>query len=188
MLITCTAILLHYEKFKALHDIVCHTYFLRDSYYNNSVKPYSYFKFRKYFRTIEGHCKQNSQFKNKITLSGQILVGREKKPILTKDTLSNADIVLYQLGGVLDIRDEESDYWFPNSYVYHEHVQSLWQKLKSKQYCEKIMPLFGVRTIDELKAVIEKQPFDRRMSYSESFYSAPVILTAIKSDEIGTLN
>ncbi len=188
MLITCTAILLHYEKFKALHDIVCHTYFLRDSYFNNSVKPYSYFKFRKYFRTIEGHCKQNSQFKNKITLSGQILVEREKKPILTKDTLSNADIVLYQLGGVLEISDEESDYWFPNSYVYHEHVQALWQKLKSKQYCEKIMPLFGVRTVDELKAVIEKQPFDRRMSYSESFYSAPVILTAIKLDEIGTLN
>ena len=40
-----------YEKFKALHDIVCHTYFLRDSYFNSSVKPYSYFKFRKYFRS-----------------------------------------------------------------------------------------------------------------------------------------
>ncbi len=187
-LIASTAILLHYEKFKELHDIVCHTYFLKDSYFNNTVKPFSYYKFRKYFRTIEGYCKEKSQFKNKITLSGQILVERERKPLLTKESLSNADIVLYQLGGVLEISDDESDYWFPTTYIYHDHVQSLWQKLRSKQHCEKIMPLFGCSTLEELKTVIVKQPFDRSMSYRESFYSAPIIMSAIKLEEVGTLN
>ncbi len=187
-LITCTAILLHYEKFKDLHDIVCHTYFLKDSYFSNAVKPYSYFEFRKYFRSIEEDCKPKSQFKSKITLSGQLLVERERKPILTKETLSNADIVLYQLGGVLNIGNDGFDYWFPTSYIYHDYAQPIWQKLKSKQYCEKIMPLFGVKTIDELKSIISKHTFDRGMRYSESHYSAPVILSTIKLEEIGTLN
>lgn len=188
MLITCTAVLLHYEKFKALHDIVSHTYFLKDSYFNNTVKPYSYYKFRKYFRTIETHCKPNSSFKNAMTLAGKTLVEREKKPILTKESLANADIVLYQLGGTLEIKDDETWYWFPTAYVYHEHMQPMWQKLKSKEYCKKIMPLFGVKSIEELKAVIEKQGYDRSMSYPHSFYAAPVILSAVKLEEIGTLN
>ena len=188
MLITCTAILLHYEKFETLHNIVCHTYFLRETYFSNSLKSCSYFKFAKYFRTIEECCKPNSRFKNKITLSGEMLVEREKKPILTKEALSNADIVLYQLGGVLDICDEESSYWFPMSYIYHERIQSIWQKLKSKQYCNKVMPLFGVKTIDELKEIVKKQTLNRNVFYRGSFYPAPVILTAIKPDEIGVLN
>lgn len=188
MLITCTAILLHYEKFKALNEIVCHTYFLKDSYFSSTVKPYSYYKFRKYFRAIETRCKHNTPFKNTTTLAGKILVERERKPILTKEALANADIVLYQLGDVLGIKDDESNYWFPTSYVYHDYEQPMWQKLKSKEYCKKVMPLFGANTIEELKSIIEKQPYDRNMSYPRTFFSAPTILSVVKSDEIGTLN
>ena len=188
LLITCTAVLLHYEKFKSLHDIVCHTYFLKDFYSGTTVKPYSYFKFWKQFRTIETYCKPKTSFKNTITLAGKILVERERKPILTKETLANADIVLYQLGGALEIQDDESWHWFPTAYVYHQHTQPMWQKLKSQEYCKKVMPLFGVKSIEELKSVIGKQGRDRKMSYPNSFYAAPFISTSIKLDEIGKLN
>lgn len=188
LFITITIILLHYKKYSELYNILTHTYFLRQ--YNNikDLKPYSYFKFRQYFRTIERVCKPKSTFPNNITLSGHILIGREKKPIITKDTISNADIVLYQLGSILNISDDEHHYWFPTTYIYHEHSQPIWQKLKSKEYCKSILPLFNVKTIDELKKLISLHPIDTEMKYTESYYFAPAILSSIDLDDIATLN
>ncbi|MHB8130818.1 MAG: toll/interleukin-1 receptor domain-containing protein [Mobilitalea sp.] len=188
LFISITAILLHYEKYSELHNILLHTYFLRESNFSNTVKACNYTKFRAFCRTIEETCKKKCSNPNMFTLMGDILVKREKKPILTKETLANADLILYQLFGVLDINGEGHGYWYPLAYVYHENLQPIWQRLKSVQFCNAIQPLFGVSNITELKDIISKGKVERDMRYRGCFEAPLSILNNIKIEEIGSMN
>ena len=187
--ITTVAILLHYERFREIHGILTHTYFIRRDYSNNYVYATNYFDFQSPFSIIETQCKPKSENPNLYTLAGDILIRRERKPILTKQTISNADIVLYQIGTLLPNNNSSNrNYWFPRTYIYHEYQQPLWQKLKSKAYCIKIAPLFGVSTVEELKETIKNSTVDHSMKYNSVWDCAPSILTSINFEEIGTLN
>jgi len=187
LFISITATLLHYEKYAALHGILAHTYFLRENFMQNSLHAYDFTKFRTYCNVIENRCKPKCHNPRLFTLSGEILVKREKKPILTKESISNADLVLYQLAQSLDIEGVGAIRWYPISYIYHEGGQPMWQKLRSKKFCEKIMPLFGAKTIEELKKLISKNVYENGMSYSGFFDSPLVILDNIKLEDIGTI-
>lgn len=188
LFVSTAATLLHYEKYLELHLLLRHTYFLKTSYYDTIVAPFSYFNFQAYMQTVEGRCKAKYSQRKLYTITGDILVKREKKPILTTESLSNADIVLYQLGTLLNLPPASKPYWFPKTYVYHQPIQVIWQKLKSREYCKKILPLFGVDNITEFKKLIEQSTTDREVCYNNCFESAPGILTSIALDEIGTLN
>lgn len=188
LFISTTAICLHYEKYLELYRILSHTYFLKENYFNNSLKAYNYTKFRAYCETIETKCKEKCSNPNLYTLMGDILSKREKKPILTKESLSNADLVLYQLFPLLDLDSDEYDYWYPLAYVYHRGAQNIWQRMKSKEYCEKVKVLFGVKTTEELKIKVGKSVIDRNMRYSGCFEAPPSILSSIRLEEIATLN
>jgi hypothetical protein len=189
LFISITATLLHFEKYMELNNILIRTYFLRESNFSNKLKASNYTVFRAYCRTIEETCKKKNSNSRLITLMGDILVKREKKPILTKESLTNADLILYQLYSVLDINGEGHGHWYPLTYVYHENLQSMWQRLKSKQFCKTIQPLFGVDNITELKAAIEKGSAERIIEgYSGCFKSPLTILSNIKIDEIGSMN
>lgn len=187
MLICTVAVLLHYEKYAELHQILTHTYFIRSSYFDTQVKDCAYTKFRKYCHTIEAVCKPKCDNPRYYTLTGEILAKREKKPLITKASLANADVVLFQMFSALGLEGEPS-YWFPVIYYYCAECQPLWQKLKSKSYCQKIMPLFGVKTIDDLKHAIEKNNDKKNMHHSGSFDSAPIIQNSVKLDDIGSIN
>lgn len=63
-----------------------------------------------------------------------------------------------------------------------------WMKMKSRQYYQKMMVLFGVSSLEELKGVVGKCVYDSRVKYSGSWDAAPAILNYIKVDVIGTLN
>lgn len=186
--ISATAVLLHYERFADLRQLLIHTYFLRTDYHSWNVEPKNFSVFRKYFRYIEEVCKPLSQNPRLHALAGEILINREKKPILTKQSMSNADIVLYQLSDIFNTSKCKWDNeWFPTTYVYHEGKQIIWKRLISKSYCHKIFPLFSVKTIDELKAKIQESIEDQNMRYRNAWHSAPGILSSIKLDEVGTL-
>lgn len=64
----------------------------------------------------------------------------------------------------------------------------MWQKLKSKTYCLKIAPLFGVTTIDELKNIVQNSVVDERMKYNYAWECANSILSSIDFEDIATLN
>jgi len=187
MLICTVAVLLHYEKYSALHQILTHTYFLKESYYGTKVKDCTYAKFRKLCRTIENVSKPKCNNPSYYTLTGEILVKREKKPLITKSSLANADVVLYQMFQVLGLEDGWS-FWFPTIYYYCIDYQPMWHKLKSTAYCEKIMFLFDVTTIEELKVAVARNTADREMRHIGSFNSAPTILNSINLVEIGSIN
>lgn len=188
LFISSTAVCLHYEKYKELYKLLTHTYFLREYFSSSSLKACNYTQFRAYCNTIETICKQNCYNPRLFTLMGDLLIKREKKPILTKESLSNADLVLYQLYPLLNLKSDGHRYWYPTSYIYHPYPQNIWQKMKSRQYCENIKYLFGVETIDDLREIVSKSEFDRNMRYSDCFEFPLSILSSIKVEEIGSMN
>lgn len=181
------AVLLYYEKYTEIYNLVMHTYFLKTHANSDSVVAANYFSFRIYNYYIEESCKPNCHNPNLFTLTGEILVNRAKKPILTKESISNADLVLFQLGELLVDCNESPHYWFPTSYVYHSGTQAMWQKLISKEYCEHIKPLFGADNISELKEIISNTYTDSGMRYGHGSRIAPTILSSISIDDIATM-
>lgn len=184
------ALLLHHERYREIHDILCHTYFLKESPGSSSVKERSYVRFREYFRTLEEECnKPDEKGTRLLTVSGKILSERERKPLLTKESMSTADVVLYQMSYLLAATDE-SNYWFPTSYVYKSHAP-IWRRLKSRKYCDKILPLFGLNTIEELKKLLSEHPDpntpQRQFRYSQAWGSPQPFLYELTIDEIGSL-
>lgn len=187
LMITATAAMLHYDRYSDLHALLMRPFFLRENKFSTAVEAHNYFHFRTYCSTIEEICKPKCENPKLYTLTGKILVQRERKPILTKETISNADILLYQLGSVLAPPDNQISYWFPMTYIYHSGNQIIWQKLKSASFCNKIAPLFGVSSVAELKEKIKGSYADSTMSYRGLCDAAPGILSSIKLDDVGTL-
>ena len=181
------ALLLYFEKYEEIYYLITHTYFLKISSNSDSVVASNFFKFRIYNTYIEEHCKPNYHKPKLFTLVGEILVNRVKKPFLTKESISNADLVLFQLGDLLVESKGSPHYWFPTSYIYHSETQSMWQKLISKEYCEHIKPLFGADNISELKEMISKTYMDNSMRYGHGSRIAPTILSSIRIDDIATM-
>lgn len=188
LFITTTALLLHYEKYADIHSMLTHTYFLKRTAFDISLESHTFLKFYTFCNTIEKTCKPKSNEPKRYTMAGDMLIHREQKPILTKETISNADLFLYQMGLTLQIEEDRRGYWFPTTYVYHGEAQPMWQRLKSKAYCETLFPLFGVKSVDEMKRMIDAVNEDSRMSYNHCFEHAPVIKSNIEVDEIGSLN
>lgn len=190
--ISTTAILLHYEKYKEIYGLLNHSYFIRENFFKAStnVKDRSFIWFRKWFHMIEEVYKANSQNPRLYTLAGEILVKREKKPILTSQKIAEADILLFQLSFIIDFTGKSTfyNYWFPTTYIYATNAYNMWIRLKSKKYCTKIFPLFGVSSIDELKMKIEKSKSDKRYNYPNSFDNAPTLNECIKIEEIASIN
>jgi hypothetical protein len=183
--IAMTAILLHYEKYAALHSILTRTYFLRNKA-NNLVLPQSCIAFNHYSDLLESRYKYMTEFKDKHTLAGELVINRELKPYLTREGLVNADLVIYQITSALSIGR-----WFPTLYCYHREFQpqKIWSRLESRAHCMEIMPLFGVQTIEALKECVGKYFPDRQMRYHSPFMpSAPNFIDSINLEKIATLN
>jgi hypothetical protein len=193
MFIGTTAILIHNGCYAHLHGLLTRTYFLNDSPVSANPKPCSYVRFRNGFSFIEEQIKPKTSTPNILTLVGEIASKRDKHPLISKNSIANADVILYQLSDCLDVMKEGWGYgWFPKMYIflgngYGGDDQQIWSRMVSKRYCEKLLPLFGVRAIEELKTAIQRNKADRDMSYKRGVSSAPNILRSIKLEDIATL-
>ncbi len=183
LFIEVTAILLYYKRYDLIYSMVNHTYFLRDRTILNEKK---FSDFYAYCSIIEEYYKPKSQTPNLFTLSGDIVIRYTRKPYLTKKSLVDADTILYHLS--VFFFENDFDYWFPKIYVYREHGYriELWQRLKSKKFCQKIFKLFDVDSIDQLKSRVQKK-FPTIHGYSGSFDRPLTFSDCISFDEIGTL-
>ncbi len=193
LFICVIAFMRHIKDYAAIHVMLTHIYFLETSIFGGSIKQNNYTVFRHYSRVIEEHYKPNTEMKNKFTLRGDVICNqREKLPIYTSEAIAEADLFLYQVCNAYELAEDESSWrepcWFPTLYVYAKNRPIEWQKMKSRQFCKKMKTLFGVKSIEELKSVVEKCVYDSQMKYSGSWDAAPAILNSIKVEEIGTLN
>jgi len=190
LFICIIALLFHHERYSDIHNILCHTYFLKQSPGISTLREMTFVEFRSYFQTLETECnKPKSDGSKLLTYTGNLLCEREKKPLFTRETMSKADVILYQLSYLLDARSSIG-YWFPTSYVY-KNYSPIWPRLKSRKYCEKILPLFGVSTMEELKKLISEHPDpntpQRQYRYSGGFESPQPFLYELTLEQIGSL-
>ena len=98
---------------------------------------------------------------------------------------------MYQVYNAYEFPEDQNCFkscWYPTCYIYVESVPIEWQKIRSRQFCQKMMVLFGVNSLEELKNVVKKCEYDGHIKYSRSWDAAPAILSYISVDEIGTLN
>ena len=73
-------------------------------------------------------------------------------------------------------------------YVYADGNYSIWKKLKSKRFCEKIKAVFGANNTEELKDRISDCKHDNNYHYSGAWPgAATALLDLIKLDDIATL-
>lgn len=188
LFISITAFCIYHDKYSELREIISHTYFLLDNWGSNVV-PHNFARFLTYCETIEGKCKPLCHEPRLITLQGEMLILRERKPILTKESITNADLVLYQLYPLIDANAATYQRWYPTTGIYHRGKQDFWIKMKSKKYCMQIAALFGVVSIEQLKQEIalsnDRTRGEMQSNYHEKFKA---IEYSIKLDEVGSLN
>ena len=190
--IDLTALLLYYEEYRVLHEVLAHSYYLRSSPKANLYQYTFYTAFWRSFSIIDRVCKPKCNNPHLFSLESQILVNRTSEPELTIDSIANADIILYQLSSIVIPQNKEIaklhiGYWFPRSYVYYREKQPFWDKMQSRRYCLKIAPLFGVSSIANLVKAVQESKADPHMRYSGDMSYVPGILSSIGLDQIGTL-
>jgi hypothetical protein len=196
MFIGSTAILLHYESYPILNRLLHRTYFLAENAFYQNTEAKSFVRFLPQFTYIEGQIKPKREHPRPHTLAGEIAVKREKLPRITRQSLVNADMVLFQLSRVYEFPDNQKllgwfHGWFPKLYVYGEHwhfsKQPIWSKMVSQAHCQKLFSLFGVTKLEQLRGMIEKSKLENRLNDSGTFASPASIQQSIELDKIGTM-
>ena len=180
--------LLHHEMFSDIHDLLVHTYFLRRFPTSEETVPSSYgafwFSTRDLDTSIKKYIPDPSQ---QIAPIGYIVcIERESKPIYSKRAIADTDLFLFQILDGLELGSSDSPSWYPTCYIYSDIYHSIWQKLISKKFCEKIFCLFKVQSIDSLKQKISKCRDKPAMVYDNVMNPAPTIRQFIKIQDIGT--
>ena len=197
LVICITALLLRYRLFAALYDFLTYRYCLHDMRFpENGVESRDITYFRQYFSGVEELHKVKQPDSRKITYTGELLY--QRKPVVgLKDLdLIEADVFISQFvfalfeGEVSNLSVLFSSNWFPVSYVYRGRgKQSVWSRLVSRRYCHDLMALFGVKTVEELKAKLQHaDEVCKGISgwrHRLAFDAPPSISYSINFDEIG---
>lgn len=192
-LFVCTVtFMLHFELYEDINELLVHTYYLRTSCLGEQKQSASYERFRFHSSMMEEIIKPTMEggLSRKYTLVGHYVTSqREYMPIYSAKNMANADLFLYQVYNALGLEKLTPLFtWFPILYIYAEESDSMWRRLTSKRFCEKVMPIFGVQSVDELKERISKCVYDREYHYSGAWPgAASAILTWIKLEDVATL-
>lgn len=153
--ISATAILVHYEKFAVLRQLLDRTYFVRALIGScNGLEPNGYPYFRWYFNRLEDVYRLKITEQRPYTLAGRTLMHRLLPPIITEAALVNADLMLSHLSVCFQGEDGT---WYPTLAPYWHYAgrDTVWSRLVSRTYCKKLYPLFDVDSLDALTAKLK---------------------------------
>ncbi|MCR5608889.1 MAG: toll/interleukin-1 receptor domain-containing protein [Lachnospiraceae bacterium] len=181
------------KDYKAMNNMLSHTYFLNRNLLGGQTEICNYTEFRHHSHIIEDIYKPTTDKKTCYTLLGDVICNeREKLPIYSKEKIAQADLFLYQVYNAFDLQTDEgrywNDYWFPTFYVYAKEKGLDWKRMCSKKFCQNMFILFGVNTMEELKEKISRCKNEHDMRYNNSFGCAPTIRDCINPESIGELN
>ena len=181
--------LLQRKLFSEIHDVLFHTYFLRRYVLDEKryESNYGVFCFQTY--ELEERIKRDvPSLRNYLTPIGHLLcTQRERSPIYTQRAIAETDLFLFQVFEGLEIGIDNSPLWFPKCYIYNNMDNSIWQKLKSKKFCEKVFRLFDIQSIDSLKQKISRCRNENANIYDNARMPALTIKNFIVIDDIGVL-
>ncbi len=189
-----TSFLLETEQFSALHELLFRTYFLRSSPFDVShEKPHEFEYFRQYLEQVEKEGRKQSKFQRRYSVTGDLLVERELRPFWTAKQIHNADLFLFQMGEFVNRGTEKCFIWHPMTIAnYYYEQPSIWNRLVSREVCKTVLPLFGLKSVDELKTeLLKTKETSRKMKWGGGSALAiggiPGIADCIEIDKIGTL-
>lgn len=187
LLLYTIAILLKYEMYEAIHSMVVTPYFVK-SRFNDNNEPSSIQKFYFYIKSLENRNYRLSL--NKLSYKAQLLVDRST---INNTDYSNdiieADMILHYLTS-LKLKCLNGS-WFPILYVYKQNFNekiSIFKKLISKRYFEKLKALFGVKSAVELQKQLRElnEDYADKMRYPNSWETVPSIKWQIDTESIAT--
>lgn len=168
LMVCITIVMLNYEQYEALYRILNHEYLLYTYRSKKSSKAeYTFMEFQMPFRKHSFLLQQvliTASGSNYIYPAAELLIRRIKSPRITKENIINADTFLCQLSSVY-FKGEITKVWFPTTYLYISDPETQCSRLRSKHYCSKILPLFGVKTINELRDLVVKYPVPERIRF-----------------------
>lgn len=181
----CTILYLRrYEKYMEIHTILTHTFFLQQSDYPaRKIWPSSFIEFRPYLDILDG---QYGKQLSKLSLMGDIAVKLSKYSFVNQITFSQTDVFICQLSFIFK-HARSYGWWFPITYIYLHEAENMWVELTSRKYCEKLLPLFNVNTIEELKKLIEEHPVPSNCRYPNSWQTVMSIPLKIQGYEFCSL-
>lgn len=184
LFICSIAYLRYYEKYNEIAKVLKHTYYLKNELTKSKqISPSNFLRFRFPLDTLESYGKKK---KNYYSYASEIAVHRIKEPIITKENFAETDIFISQMSFALNIQRNDF-YWFAYSYIYSQNPDNIWIRLSSRSYCEKLFPLFGVKTLEELKEIIKKTKVPSEYRYNSAWSKIPDIPFIIRNYEIGSL-
>lgn len=194
LFICVVCMLLEAEDYIALHDILYRTYFVRKYWFMDcSPEPKSYAYFRKYLPETERIGRTKKGEEHRFSIAGDLLVSRELKPCWTAKKIRNADVFLFQIGEFINREAQNmARIWYPMTAAHFYYEKSLlWGKLVSRMYCKRLLPLFELDSIDELKAELRKTEMTAsKMHWGDSFAAfggVAGIVNCVDIDKIGSM-
>lgn len=170
------------EKYREIHTILTHTFFLQEEEPRRNLKARSFCEFKLCPMVLD---KQYGQQLGLFSIMASIAIEFTKVPFINATTFSQADVLLCQLSFI--VQRNYYKHWFLNTYIYCSKIENMWEKLSSKYYCEKIMPLFNVSTLEDLKKIITENPVDKNYGYDDTWERVPSIPLKIGGHDFSSL-
>jgi len=184
-------ILLKAERFEVLGSLLHHT-FLIIGQYREEARVEDYRLFNVYNATLNKH--QNTSFQmNRLSVVADNIKSRATGTY-TFDELKQSDLLLYHIGELVYFEPNAHSraFWRPETSAYNTYGLTIFARLVSKRYFDKIKVLFGVETPEELKSrVLEFENDSFTQTWLRSDYSMnrniPQLSRLINFEKIGTV-
>ncbi|MEA4916305.1 toll/interleukin-1 receptor domain-containing protein [Proteiniphilum sp.] len=181
MFLYLSALLLKYERYSVLKDIVTTSYW-RESEYSADINYISCAKaFNKYLQSLNEYRTKRLDLRHYF-LSSFILRSRNANTYLKFDEIIEIDSILYYLGLIYGFD------WSPRLSCYSRirFLYPFFQKMKSKRFFNKAKTLFDVESKTEL---IEKaKNIKTENHYSSYYYNIDNINNILNDNNIAIVN
>jgi hypothetical protein len=150
LMLTFIAVLLQQKRYQEIGFFANALYFYQDDL-GNELKQTSIEMFNRYVRSLE-EIRNNRLNLQRASLVADIIKTRATRRDVTFGSIQEADLVLHY---VTELRGEMFS-WFPRTSVYRFHGArvELFERMVSRRHFEKVKPLFGVQTVDDLRTLI----------------------------------
>ena len=180
-----TASMISKERFKEI-GFILHLPYVIHVTRHDKIQELSFTSFRNPVETLRKF--RNEKYKlNRVSLTADTIKERATGTIKF-DQLMQADALLYYIsiinspGFVYSKR-----FWFPETTCYHFYHLPLMKKAISKRFFEKIKPLFGVSSKEDLVVKTEDVVKNNRDNVERFYYEIPQIKDGLNLDEICTI-
>lgn len=167
------ALLIKHKKYNQLKEIVSNHYILSDGV--SREREGSIALFRTYPQILED-VQPHANGQKFISYTGQLLKQRANIQRIPFESLVEADLLITLIDLAHPNKKQYSN-WFPATIPYLPHRQlDFVKKLKSKNYYESVKGMYGVSTIEEMKALLtdfaNKINSSSRMGFTSLYFDS----------------